>query len=125
VEECAEHGVKVALVRVGLRRRSDASRQGDKSAAWRSRAEKRHAHRRPEFERDRNLGTGAIASFSTMLCDMEGEGHVAIASQAARVDGACRIFAHKRYRRRHTHAPPATLPTFGGRLAVAVPRIPK
>src|ERR1700720_3768117 len=123
VEDCAAHGVKVAVVM--------ASGFGEVDAVAGKAKERRMvetAHKAgmrivgPNSQGLANFGTGAIASFSTMFMDMErSEGHVAMLSQSGALSTVPVGFLRQRgIGVRHTHATGNDADISVGELAVAV-----
>ncbi|MGD0849322.1 acetate--CoA ligase family protein [Bradyrhizobium sp.] len=128
VEECAAHGVKVAVVM--------ASGFGEVDAVAGKAKERRMveaAHRAgmrivgPNSQGLANFGTGAIASFSTMFMDMDrSEGHVAMLSQSGALSTVPVGFLRQRgIGVRHTHATGNDADITVGELAVAVAEDPE
>ena len=128
VEDCAAHGVKVAVVM--------ASGFGEVDAVEGKAKERRmvEAARKtgmrivgPNSQGLANFGTGAIASFSTMFMDMErAEGHVAMLSQSGALSTVPVGFLRKRgIGVRHTHATGNDADITVGELAVAVAEDPE
>jgi acetate---CoA ligase (ADP-forming) len=128
VEECAAHGVKVAVVM--------ASGFGEVDAVAGKAKERRMveaAHKAgmrivgPNSQGLANFGTGAIASFSTMFMDMErAEGHVAMLSQSGALSTVPVGFLRQRgIGVRHTHATGNDADITVGELAVAVAEDPE
>jgi acyl-CoA synthetase (NDP forming) len=128
VEDCAAHGVKVAVVM--------ASGFGEVDAAAGKAKERRMveaAHKTgmrivgPNSQGLANFGTGAIASFSTMFMDMErAEGHVAMLSQSGALSTVPVGFLRQRgIGVRHTHATGNDADITVGELAVAVAEDPE
>jgi acyl-CoA synthetase (NDP forming) len=123
VEDCAAHGVKIAVVM--------ASGFGEVDAVEGKAKERRMveaAHKAgmrivgPNSQGLANFGTGAIASFSTMFMDMErSEGHVAMLSQSGALSTVPVGFLRQRgIGVRHTHATGNDADISVGELAVAV-----
>jgi acyl-CoA synthetase (NDP forming) len=123
VEDCAAHGVKVAVVM--------ASGFGEVDAVAGKAKERRmvEAARKtgmrivgPNSQGLANFGTGAIASFSTMFMDMDrAEGHVAMLSQSGALSTVPVGFLRQRgIGVRHTHATGNDSDITVGELAVAV-----
>jgi acyl-CoA synthetase (NDP forming) len=123
VEDCAAHGVKVAVVmasgfgevdaiagKAKERRMVDAARKAGMRIVG------------PNSQGLANFGTGAIASFSTMFMDMDrAEGHVAMLSQSGALSTVPVGFLRKRgIGVRHTHATGNDSDITVGELAVAV-----
>jgi acyl-CoA synthetase (NDP forming) len=128
VEDCAAHGVKVAVVM--------ASGFGEVDAVAGKAKERRMveaAHKTgmrivgPNSQGLANFGTGAIASFSTMFMDMErSEGHVAMLSQSGALSTVPVGFLRQRgIGVRHTHATGNDADITVGELAVAVAEDPE
>ncbi len=128
VEDCAAHGVKVAVVM--------ASGFGEVDAVAGKAKERRMveaAHKTgmrivgPNSQGLANFGTGAIASFSTMFMDMErAEGHVAMLSQSGALSTVPVGFLRQRgIGVRHTHATGNDADITVGELAVAVAEDPE
>jgi acetate---CoA ligase (ADP-forming) len=123
VDDCAAHGVKIAVVM--------ASGFGEVDAVEGKAKERRMveaAHKTgmrivgPNSQGLANFGTGAIASFSTMFMDMErSEGHVAMLSQSGALSTVPVGFLRQRgIGVRHTHATGNDADISVGELAVAV-----
>lgn len=128
VEDCAAHGVKVAVVM--------ASGFGEVDAVAGKAKERRMvqaAHKAgmrivgPNSQGLANFGTGAIASFSTMFMDLEpAEGHVAMLSQSGALSTVPVSFLRQRgIGVRHTHATGNDADITVGELAVAVAEDPE
>ena len=128
VEDCAVHGVKVAVVM--------ASGFGEVDAVAGKAKERRMveiAHKAgmrivgPNSQGLANFGTGAIASFSTMFMDMDrAEGHVAMLSQSGALSTVPVGFLRQRgIGVRHTHATGNDADITVGELAVAVAEDPE
>jgi acyl-CoA synthetase (NDP forming) len=128
VEDCAAHGVKVAVVM--------ASGFGEVDAVAGKAKERRMveaAHKAgmrivgPNSQGLANFGTGAIASFSTMFMDMDrSEGHVAMLSQSGALSTVPVGFLRQRgIGVRHTHATGNDADITVGELAVAVAEDPE
>ena len=130
VEECAAHGVKVAVVM--------ASGFGEVDAVAGKAKERRMvevAHKAgmrivgPNSQGLANFGTGTIASFSTMFMEMEaseGQGHVAMLSQSGALSSVPVGFLRQRgIGVRHTHATGNDADITVGELAVAVAEDPE
>jgi acetate---CoA ligase (ADP-forming) len=128
VEDCAAHGVKVAVVM--------ASGFGEVDAVAGKAKERRMveaAHKTgmrivgPNSQGLANFGTGAIASFSTMFMDMDrAEGHVAMLSQSGALSTVPVGFLRQRgIGVRHTHATGNDADVTVGELAVAVAEDPE
>ncbi|HTB01437.1 MAG TPA: acetate--CoA ligase family protein [Bradyrhizobium sp.] len=128
VEDCAAHGVKIAVVM--------ASGFGEVDAVAGKAKERRMveaAHKAgmrivgPNSQGLANFGTGAIASFSTMFMDMErSEGHVAMLSQSGALSTVPVGFLRQRnIGVRHTHATGNDADISVGELAVAVAEDPE
>jgi acyl-CoA synthetase (NDP forming) len=128
VEDCAAHGVKVAVVMASGFGEVDAV---DGKAKERRMVEAAHkAGMRivgPNSQGLANFGTGAIASFSTMFMDMErAEGHVAMLSQSGALSTVPVGFLRQRgIGVRHTHATGNDADITVGELAVAVAEDPE
>jgi acyl-CoA synthetase (NDP forming) len=123
VEDCAAHGVKIAVVM--------ASGFGEVDAVAGKAKERRMveaAHKTgmrivgPNSQGLANFGTGAIASFSTMFMDMDrAEGHVAMLSQSGALSTVPVGFLRQRgIGTRHTHATGNDADITVGELAIAV-----
>jgi acyl-CoA synthetase (NDP forming) len=128
VEDCAAHGVKIAVVM--------ASGFGEVDAVAGKAKERRMveaAHKTgmrivgPNSQGLANFGTGAIASFSTMFMDMDrAEGHVAMLSQSGALSTVPVGFLRQRgIGVRHTHATGNDADISVGELAVAVAEDPE
>jgi acyl-CoA synthetase (NDP forming) len=128
VEDCAAHGVKIAVVM--------ASGFGEVDAVVGKAKERRMvevAHKAgmrivgPNSQGLANFGTGAIASFSTMFMDMDrAEGHVAMLSQSGALSTVPVGFLRQRgIGVRHTHATGNDADISVGELAVAVAEDPE
>src|SRR5579859_7679296 len=130
VEDCAAHGVKVAVVM--------ASGFGEVDAIAGKAKERRMveaAHRcgmrivGPNSQGLANFGTGTIASFSTMFMEMEpsqARGHVAMLSQSGALSSVPIGFLSQRgIAVRHTHATGNDADITVGELAVAVAEDPE
>ena len=128
VEDCAAHGVKIAVVM--------ASGFGEVDAVAGKAKERRMveaAHKTgmrivgPNSQGLANFGTGAIASFSTMFMDMDrSEGHVAMLSQSGALSTVPVGFLRQRgIGTRHTHATGNDADITVGELAVAVAEDPE
>src|ERR1700726_1113097 len=128
VEDCAAHGVKVAIVM--------ASGFGEVDAVAGKAKERRMvevAHKAgmrivgPNSQGLANFGPGAIASFSTMFMDMDrAEGHVAMLSQSGALSTVPVGFLRQRgIGVRHTHATGNDADITVGELAVAVAEDPE
>jgi acetate---CoA ligase (ADP-forming) len=128
VEDCAAHGVKIAVVM--------ASGFGEVDALEGKAKERRMvevAHKAgmrivgPNSQGLANFGTGAIASFSTMFMDMDrAEGHVAMLSQSGALSTVPVGFLRQRgIGVRHTHATGNDADISVGELAVAVAEDPE
>jgi acyl-CoA synthetase (NDP forming) len=128
VEDCAAHGVKVAVVM--------ASGFGEVDAVEGKAKERRMveaAHKAgmrivgPNSQGLANFGTGAIASFSTMFMDMDrSQGHVAMLSQSGALSTVPVGFLRQRgIGVRHTHATGNDADITVGELAVAVAEDPE
>jgi acyl-CoA synthetase (NDP forming) len=128
VEDCAAHGVKVAVVM--------ASGFGEVDAVAGKAKERRMvevAHKAgmrivgPNSQGLANFGTGAIASFSTMFMDMDrAEGHVAMLSQSGALSTVpVGFLRHRGIGVRHTHATGNDADITVGELAVAVAEDPE
>jgi acyl-CoA synthetase (NDP forming) len=128
VDDCAAHGVKIAVVM--------ASGFGEVDAIAGKAKERRMveaAHKTgmrivgPNSQGLANFGTGAIASFSTMFMDMErSEGHVAMLSQSGALSTVPVGFLRQRgIGVRHTHATGNDADISVGELAVAVAEDPE
>jgi acyl-CoA synthetase (NDP forming) len=128
VEDCAAHGVKIAVVM--------ASGFGEVDAVAGKAKERRMveaAHRTgmrivgPNSQGLANFGTGAIASFSTMFMDMDrAEGHIAMLSQSGALSTVPVGFLRQRgIGTRHTHATGNDADITVGELAVAVAEDPE
>jgi acetate---CoA ligase (ADP-forming) len=128
VEDCAAHGVKIAVVM--------ASGFGEVDPVAGKAKERRMvdaAHKTgmrivgPNSQGLANFGTGAIASFSTMFMDMDrAEGHVAMLSQSGALSTVPVGFLRQRgIGTRHTHATGNDADITVGELAVAVAEDPE
>jgi acyl-CoA synthetase (NDP forming) len=128
VEDCAAHGVRIAVVM--------ASGFGEVDAVAGKAKERRMveaAHKAgmrivgPNSQGLANFGTGAVASFSTMFMDMErAEGHVAMLSQSGALSTVPVGFLRQRgIGTRHTHATGNDADITVGELAVAVAEDPE
>jgi acetate---CoA ligase (ADP-forming) len=128
VDDCAAHGVKIAVVM--------ASGFGEVDAVAGKAKERRMveaAHKAgmrivgPNSQGLANFGTGAIASFSTMFMDMDrAEGHVAMLSQSGALSTVPVGFLRQRgIGVRHTHATGNDADITVGELAVAVAEDPE
>jgi acyl-CoA synthetase (NDP forming) len=128
VDDCAAHGVKIAVVM--------ASGFGEVDAVAGKAKERRMvdaAHKTgmrivgPNSQGLANFGTGAIASFSTMFMDMDrAEGHVAMLSQSGALSTVPVGFLRQRgIGVRHTHATGNDADITVGELAVAVAEDPE
>ena len=132
VEDCAAHGVKIAVVM--------ASGFGEVDAVEGKAKERRMvdaAHKAgmrivgPNSQGLANFGTGAIASFSTMFMDMDRDanhnsGHVAMLSQSGALSTVPVGFLRQRgIGVRHTHATGNDADITVGELAVAVAEDPE
>jgi acyl-CoA synthetase (NDP forming) len=128
VEDCAAHGVRIAVVM--------ASGFGEVDAIAGKAKERRMveaAHKTgmrivgPNSQGLANFGTGAIASFSTMFMDMDrAEGHVAMLSQSGALSTVPVGFLRQRgIGVRHTHATGNDADITVGELAVAVAEDPE
>src|ERR1700682_3204107 len=128
VEDCAAHGVKVAVVM--------ASGFGEVDAVAGKAKERRMveaAHKAgmrivgPNSQGLANFGTGAIASFSTMFTEFDrAEGHVAMLSQSGALSTVPVGFLLQRgLGVRHTHATGNDADISVGELAVAVAEDPE
>jgi acyl-CoA synthetase (NDP forming) len=128
VEDCAAHGVKIAVVmasgfgevdavegKAKERRMVDAARKSGMRIVG------------PNSQGLANFGTGAIASFSTMFMDMDRpEGHVAMLSQSGALSTVPVGFLRQRgIGVRHTHATGNDADITVGELAVAVAEDPE
>src|SRR5271156_5229591 len=130
VDDCAAHGVKIAVVM--------ASGFGEVDAVAGKAKERRMveiAHKAgmrivgPNSQGLANFGTGTIASFSTMFMEMEaseGQGHVAMLSQSGALSSVPVGFLRQRgIGVRHTHATGNDADISVGELAVAVAEDPE
>jgi len=130
VEDCAAHGVKVAVVM--------ASGFGEVDAVAGKAKERRmvEAARKtgmrivgPNSQGLANFGTGTIASFSTMFMEMEASterGHVAMLSQSGALSSVpIGFLAPRGIGVRHTHATGNDADITVGELAVAVAEDPE
>src|SRR5665647_1158592 len=105
VEDCAAHGVKIAVVMASGFGDADAGKAKERQMV-------EAAHKAgmrivgPNSQGLANFGTGAIASFSTMFMDMDrAEGHVAMLSQSGALSTVPVGFLRQRgIGVRHTHA---------------------
>jgi acyl-CoA synthetase (NDP forming) len=128
VEDCAAHGVKVAVVMASGFGEVDAIAGKAKERQMVEAAHK--AGMRivgPNSQGLANFGTGAIASFSTMFMDMDrAEGHVAMLSQSGALSTVPVGFLRQRgIGVRHTHATGNDADITVGELAVAVAEDPE
>ena len=128
VEDCAAHGVKVAVVMASGFGEVDAV--AGKAKERRMVEAARKAGMRivgPNSQGLANFGTGAIASFSTMFMDMDrAEGHVAMLSQSGALSTVPVGFLRQRgIGVRHTHATGNDSDVTVGELAVAVAEDPE
>jgi acetate---CoA ligase (ADP-forming) len=128
VEDCAAHGVKVAVVMASGFGEVDAV--AGKAKERRMVEAARKAGMRivgPNSQGLANFGTGAIASFSTMFMDMDrAEGHVAMLSQSGALSTVPVGFLRQRgIGVRHTHATGNDSDITVGELAVAVAEDPE
>jgi acetate---CoA ligase (ADP-forming) len=128
VEDCAAHGVKIAVVMASGFGEVDAV--AGKAKERRMVEAARKAGMRivgPNSQGLANFGTGAIASFSTMFMDMErAEGHVAMLSQSGALSTVPVGFLRERgIGVRHTHATGNDADITVGELAVAVAEDPE
>jgi len=128
VEDCAAHGVKVAVVMASGFGEVDAV--AGKAKERRMVEAARKAGMRivgPNSQGLANFGTGAIASFSTMFMDMDrAEGHVAMLSQIGALSTVPVGFLRQRgIGVRHTHATGNDSDVTVGELAVAVAEDPE
>ena len=128
VEDCAAHGVKVAVVMASGFGEVDAVAGKAKERQMVEAAHK--AGMRivgPNSQGLANFGTGAIASFSTMFMDMDrAEGHVAMLSQSGALSTVPVGFLRQRgIGVRHTHATGNDADITVGELAVAVAEDPE
>src|SRR5580692_10119679 len=128
VEDCAAHGVKVAVVMASGFGEVDAV-EGKAEERRMVEAAKKTGMRivGPNSQGLANFGTGAIASFSTMFMDMErAEGHVAMLSQSGALSTVPVGFLRQRgIGVRHTHATGNDADISVGELAVAVAEDPE
>jgi acetate---CoA ligase (ADP-forming) len=128
VDDCAAHGVKIAVVMASGFGEVDAVAGKAKERAMVEVAHK--AGMRivgPNSQGLANFGTGAIASFSTMFMDMDrAEGHVAMLSQSGALSTVPVGFLRQRgIGVRHTHATGNDADISVGELAVAVAEDPE
>src|ERR1700761_1547662 len=130
VEDCAAHGVKVAVVMASGFGEVDAV--AGKAKEWRMVEVAHKAGMRivgPNSQGLANFGTGTIASFSTMFMEMapsEGQGHVAMLSQSGALSTVPVGFLRQRgIGVRHTHATGNDADISVGELAVAVAEDPE
>src|ERR1700761_153045 len=130
VEDCAAHGVKVAVVMASGFGEVDAV--AGKAKEWRMVEVAHKAGMRivgPNSQGLANFGTGTIASFSTMFMEMapsEGQGHVAMLSQSGALSSVPVGFLRQRgIGVRHTHATGNDADITVGELAVAVAEDPE
>jgi acyl-CoA synthetase (NDP forming) len=130
VEDCAAHGVKVAVVMASGFGEVDADAGKAKERRMVEAAHK--AGMRivgPNSQGLANFGTGTIASFSTMFMEMEpseGQGHVAMLSQSGALSSVPVGFLRQRgIGVRHTHATGNDADITVGELAVAVAEDPE
>src|SRR6267154_5777896 len=123
VEDCAAHGVKVAVVMASGFGEVDAVAGKAKERRMVETAQKTGMRIvGPNSQGLANFGTGAIASFSTMIMDMErSEGHVAMLSQSGALSTVPVGFLRQRgIGVRHTHATGNDADISVGELAIAV-----
>lgn len=128
VEDCAAHGVKVAVVMASGFGEVDAVAGKAKERQMVEAAHK--AGMRivgPNSQGLANFGTGAIASFSTMFMDMDrAEGHVAMLSQSGALSTVpVGFLRQKGIGVRHTHATGNDADITVGELAIAVAEDPE
>src|ERR1035437_4635224 len=128
VEDCAAHGVRIAVVMASGFGEVDAVAGKAKERQMVEAAHK--AGMRivgPNSQGLANFGTGAIASFSTMFMDMDrSEGHVAMLSQSGALSTVPVGFLRQRgIGVRHTHATGNDADISVGELAVAVAEDPE
>src|SRR5579859_7304938 len=128
VEDCASHGVKVAVVMASGFGEVDAVAGKAKERQMVEAAHK--AGMRivgPNSQGLANFGTGTIASFSTMEMEpSEGQGHVAMLSQSGALSSVPVGFLRQRgIGVRHTHATGNDADITVGELAVAVAEDPE
>jgi acyl-CoA synthetase (NDP forming) len=128
VEDCAAHGVKVAVVMASGFGEVDAI--AGKAKERRMVEAARKAGMRivgPNSQGLANFGTGAIASFSTMFMDIDRvRGHVAMLSQSGALSTVPVGFLRQRgIGVRHTHATGNDADISVGELAVAVAEDPE
>src|SRR5580700_9484868 len=128
VEDCAAHGVKVAVVMASGFGEVDAVAGKAKERRMVEAAQKTGMRIvGPNSQGLANFGTGAIASFSTMFMDMDrAEGHVAMLSQSGALSTVPVGFLRQRgIGVRHTHATGNDADITVGELAVAVAEDPE
>jgi predicted CoA-binding protein len=128
VEDCAAHGVKIAVVMASGFGEVDAVAGKAKERRMVEVAQKTGMRIvGPNSQGLANFGTGAIASFSTMFMDMDrSEGHVAMLSQSGALSTVPVGFLRQRgIGVRHTHATGNDADISVGELAVAVAEDPE
>jgi acetate---CoA ligase (ADP-forming) len=130
VEDCAAHGVRVAVVMASGFGEVDAIAGKAKERRMVEAAQK--AGMRivgPNSQGLANFGTGTIASFSTMFMEMEASeerGHVAMLSQSGALSSVpVGFLAERGINVRHTHATGNDADITVGELAVAVAEDPE
>ena len=128
VDDCAAHGVKIAVVMASGFGEVDAVAGKAKERRMVEAAQKTGMRIvGPNSQGLANFGTGAIASFSTMFMDMDrAEGHVAMLSQSGALSTVPVGFLRQRgIGVRHTHATGNDADITVGELAVAVAEDPE
>src|ERR1700716_3788118 len=128
VEDCAAHGVKIAVVMASGFGEVDAVEGKAKERCMVAAAHKTGMRIvGPNSQGLANFGTGAIASFSTMFMDMDrAEGHVAMLTQRGALPRVRVVFWRQRgIAVRHTHATGNDADISVGELAVAVAEDPE
>ena len=132
VEDCAAHGVKIAVVMASGFGEVDAVEGKAKERRMVAAAQKTGMRIvGPNSQGLANFGTGAIASFSTMFMDMDRDangnsGHVAMLSQSGALSTVPVGFLRQRgIGVRHTHATGNDADITVGELAVAVAEDPE
>src|SRR3977135_2469409 len=128
VDDCAAHGVKIAVVMASGFGEVDAVAGKAKERRMVEVAQKAGMRiRGPNSHGLANVGTGAIASCSTMFMDMDrAEGHVSMLSQSGALSTVPVGFLRQRgIGTRHTHATGNDADISVGELAVAVAEDPE
>ncbi len=128
VDDCAAHGVKIAVVMASGFGEVDAVAGKAKERRMVEAAQKTGMRIvGPNSQGLANFGTGAIASFSTMFMDMDrAEGHVAMLSQSGALSTVPVGFLRQRgIGVRHTHATGNDADITVGELAAAVAEDPE